>query len=121
MKRKLEDIVIVKKLEAPLKSYSEMKTMEGFYTMIGVLSLKEDNGYQIDVTKIHMNNEECEYLQELMVKNNYRKGKYRHYTKKYLEQCVAWEWLFYSPNTFELDVPKGEIWLEEGWDKYVKK
>ena len=113
MKRKPEDIKIIKKIEAPLEKYSTMKNMEEFYEMVGIIELKA--GKQGDATKIHMNNDECEYLKELLFKNNYRKGKFRRYKKEYLERCVAWEWVFYSPCSLILDVPKGEIWLEEGW------
>ena len=113
MKRKAEDIKIVKKIEIPLEMYSSMKDMEEFYRMVGILELKGDK--LGDVTKIHMNNDECEYLKELLFKNNYRKGKFRHYKKEYLERCIAWEWVLFSPCSLILDVPKGEIWLEEGW------
>lgn len=111
--RKAEDIKIVKKIKAPLEMYSSIKDLGEFYKVIGLLDLLNTN--KGDATKIHMNNEECEYLKELMFKNNYRKGKFKRYKKEYLERCVSMEWLCYSPCSSILDVPKGEIWLEEGW------
>lgn len=113
MKRKPEDIKIVKKIKAPFEIYSTMRNMEDFYEMVGLLDLKGD--CVGDVTKIHMNEEECEALKDLMFKNNYRKGKLRSYKKEYLRSCVAMEWVCYSPCSSVIDVPKGEIWLEEGW------
>ena len=113
MKRKPEDIKIIKKIKAPLEMYSSMKNMEEFYKMVGILDLKGDK--LGDATKIHMNNDECKYLKEFLFKNNYRKGKFKLYKKEYLERCIAMEWLCFSPCSLILDVPKGEIWLEEGW------
>ena len=113
MKRKLEDIKIIKKIKAPFEMYSSMKNMEEFYKMVGIFDLKGDK--LGNVTKIHMNNDECEYLKELLFKNNYRKGKFKQYKKEYLKRCIAMEWVCYSPCSLILDVPKGEIWLEEGW------
>ena len=116
MRMKPEDIKIVKKIDAPFELYSTMKDISEFYKKVGLLDYTDDQ-HSIDVQKIHMNDDECQYLKELLFDNNYRKGKFRHYSRDYLRRCANMEWLHYSPCSFILDVPKGEIWLEEGWLK----
>lgn len=110
MKRNIEDTKFVKKINITEEQYASMKNMVDFYTFIGLFTGSE----KIDVQKVHMNDDDCRKLEDLMFKNSYRKGKFRHYTKKALKTSCAWEWLGYSPCSI-FDIPHNEIWLEEGW------
>lgn len=111
---------IEKTLEINKDMYKDMKNMVDFYVMTGVWY--EGADYKPDVTRIYMNYEDCLELQGLMVKNNYRKGKFRRYNKKQLKSMAAWEWLCYSPaSSLNLDIPHGVLYLCEGWDKGEKR
>ena len=109
--RKLEKVLEINK-----DMYKDMKNMVDFYTMVGVWH--EGVDYKPDVQYIGMNDEDCRELQDLMINNNYRKGKYRRYSKENLRKMAAWEWLFYSPfSNPDVDIPHGVLYLYEGWDK----
>lgn len=111
VERKIEKVLEINK-----DMYKDMKNMVDFYTMVGVWY--EGADYKPDVQCIGMNNEDCQELQSLMVKNNYHKGKFRHYNKDTLRSMAAWEWLCYSPlSSPNLEIPHGVLYLYEGWDK----
>ena len=111
VERKIEKVLEINK-----DMYKNMKNMVDFYTMVGVWY--EGADYKPDVQYIGMNNEDCQELQSLMVKNNYHKGKFRHYSKDTLRSMAAWEWLCYSPlSSPNLEIPHGVLYLYEGWDK----
>ena len=107
VERKIEKVLEINK-----DMYKNMKNMVDFYTMVGVWY--EGADYKPDVQYIGMNNEDCQELQSLMVKNNYHKGKFRHYNKDTLRSMAAWEWLCYSPlSSPNLEIPHGVLYLYE--------
>lgn len=105
-----------KVLEINKDMYKDMKNMADFYVMTGVIN--EHYLPKINVEYIGMNHDDCMELRDIMFKNNYRKGKFKHYKKEYLERCIGWEWLCYSPfNNHRVDIPHGVLYLYEGWGK----
>ena len=127
--------MIERKLEKTIpinpEMYKDMKNMLDFYIMTGLTKVtgKDYAGKliidpAINVTLIGMNSEDCEALKQLMIDNNYKKGKMRHYSKKRLETMASWEMLYYAPMTLnpaftkEPDIHEhGLLYLYEGWDK----
>lgn len=125
VERKLVKIIPINK-----DMYKDIKNLAEFYEACGVVTKTQDEFGQtnyepkIDVTMIGMNGNDCKALYDLLVQNNYRKGKYRHYNKEALKRMTSWEMLYYCPYYIdeklsnEKDyIPSGELWLFEGWDK----
>lgn len=105
----MEDIKIVKINEDMFK---DIKSLVDFYNAIGLL---DRTRYQkINVTRVFISPANINKIRELLFKNNYRKGNYRHYNKKNLKTIISWEMLYGSPAMSDL-VPDDEIWLKEGW------
>lgn len=93
--------------------------LSGFYQLLVVLTNNEEfvlNGKTVDVTKVKLNN--IQYRKEVIdnILYKYAKKKLKYTNDNRIRLSVSMYDLDCGPVSSE-EVPKNEIWLEEGWLK----
>ena len=82
-------------LKVDSEKISKVTNMMEFYEVIGAKPYFESKQVT-DVSKIKMNSDDNEKLNDLLKTNANKKYK-RRYSKKYIDTAVAMDWLNYSP------------------------
>ena len=85
-----------------------IKCMGDFYSAVG-LDDAIKGGEISSVAQVYMNKDECEGLEDIVLKNLKGDRRFRGFSDRYLKTSVAMDWLNYSPVCAEYIAP-GEVW-----------
>lgn len=102
-----------------IDDFKRISCMDDFYKSLGIFN--EIGKTIIEVGQIHMEQENCERLQEYIFESLCKNKKYRVYKEDKLKCFAAMDWLQFSPVS-DKNMPKDEIWIDElSEDEIAKK
>ena len=88
---------------------SKIASMGDFYQVTGLEQMVKEKTIT-DVNQVWMNRQQCEQLQELVIKNVKKSRKMRAMGDRYIRTSVAMDWLNYSPSSANY-IPEWELWV----------